>query len=273
MENPSVLTSLADLGRQHRLNRLLTGSPRRALVVAIDHGLFMGPVSGARVLAQTASAVLAAGPDAIQLTPGGIARVGDALTTSRSALVYRLDSTNVWRSEKLPPSPGYWAPIGSPPEALHVDAAVAVAFLLGGWGDDRMERANFEQLAVWSRECRALGIPFMVEPLPLSGKVETRSDGELVRVLARIATEIGCDILKLDFDGDAEAFAELVADAGVPVLVRGGPKAADRNVYLNNMRTAIGAGASGLVVGRNVFDGVDPATAVNELLTLVHGSN
>jgi DhnA family fructose-bisphosphate aldolase class Ia len=270
MANAAMLTALTDLGRQHRLNRLLSGSTPRALVVAIDHGLFMGPVSGANVLAETLAAVIAAGPDGVQLTPGGIGRAGDLLAAPRPALVYRLDTTNVWRAERLAPSPGYWAPVGTPAEAVGVDAAVAVAFLLGQWGDDHMERDNVEQLARWSRECRSLGMPFMIEPLPLSGKVETRLDGRLVRSLARIASEIGCDLLKLDFDGDAEAFAELVADAAVPVLVRGGPRAANRDAYLSSMRTALAAGASGLVVGRNVFDGIDPRQAIHELLAVIH---
>ena len=251
---------------------LLRGDPPRALVVAIDHGMFMGPIEGARISGQVVRRVLEAGPDAVQLTPGIIRRERRELQAAERCVVYRLDTTNVWRSTPLPPAPGYWSPVGSVDDARSLDADVAVAFLLGGWADDSMERDNIRQLGRWARECRAAGLPFMVEPLPISGKVDTHHDGHLVRMLARIAVEIGCDLLKLDFDGDINGFAEMLEDVGVPVLVRGGPKATDRHQYLAAMAAALGAGAAGLVVGRNVFAESDPATAVRELQDLVHST-
>lgn len=257
------------LGTRRRLARLL-GQDDRLLVVAIDHGLFMGPIPGARVLHEVIASVVAARPDAVQLNGGAIRKSSDVLSRSDVRLVYRLDTTNVWRPEPLTPGPGYWAPKGTVQEAQHLGADAVVAFLLGGWADDAMERANLTQLAQWATEARDLGIPLMIEPLPISGKVTSSVDGELIRILSRMAVEIGCDLLKLDFDGDVDAFRELIADADVPVLVRGGPTAANQVAYLDSMRLAIRTGASGLVVGRNVFDNPDPALAVREMMELLH---
>jgi DhnA family fructose-bisphosphate aldolase class Ia len=259
----------SEIGRRRRLDALFRDGSHRALVVAIDHGLFMGPVPGASILRDTVAGVLAGNPHGIQLTPGAVRTCGDLLASTSAALVYRLDMTNAWRSDRLSPTPGYWAPVGTPIDAVRCGASVAVAFVLGGWADDSMERENFAQLAEWSRECRDLGLPFMLEPLPLSGKVTSRVDGQVVRVLARIATEIGCDLLKLDYDGDADAFTELLADASVPVLVRGGPKASDRRAFVSGLAHALALGARGLVVGRNAFEGPDAAAHVAELRGLV----
>jgi DhnA family fructose-bisphosphate aldolase class Ia len=266
------MEGLSERGRSRRLAQLLRAPHGRSVVVAIDHGQFMGVVPGAEVLRDAVGRVLDGRPDALQLTVGSVRRCGDLPAFHEVPLVLRLDTTNVWREGGLPPSPGYWAPLTSPAEALRCGASVAVAFLLGGWDDDELERENLKQLATWSRECDALGLPFMIEPLPLSGKLESASDARLVRTLSRIAAEIGCDVLKVDYSGDAEAFAELVADAGVPVLARGGPKATTAADYLNAVASAVAAGASGVVVGRNVFDQDHPHEVLRDLRDVVHQS-
>lgn len=265
-----MLPGINERGLKRRTQQLFRPPNYRSIVVAIDHGQFMGPVAGAHVLTDTVSKVVAGGPDAIQLTAGSVRRCADIPGFDEVPLVLRLDTTNVWRDGALAPSPGYWSPLASPEDAAAVGASAAVAFLLGGWADDTMERENLRQLARWSRECSALGIPFMIEPLPLSGKLESESDAGLVRTLARVAVEVGCDILKLDFSGDEPAFAELVADAGVPVLVRGGPKASDAETYLKGVASALAAGGAGVVVGRNVFDTDEPKTVIDELKSVVH---
>jgi DhnA family fructose-bisphosphate aldolase class Ia len=261
---------LSETGRARRRSQLLRPPHDRSVIVAIDHGQFMGPVPGAMQLAETVSRVVAGKPDAIQLTPGSVRRCSEIPGFNEVPLVLRLDTTNVWRGAPLAPSPGYWAPLSTPSDALAAGASAAVAFLLGGWADDAVERDNVRQLAAWSRQCADLGLLFMIEPLPLSGKLESTSDATLVRTLARVASEIGCDILKLDYSGDETAFAELVADAGAPVLARGGPRASTRDEYLAGVDAAIRAGASGVVVGRNVFEDDDPSDQIDALRRVVH---
>jgi len=265
------MKSLSEIGRSRRRGQLLRNPLGRSIVVAIDHGQFMGPVSGARVLTETVARVVAGRPDAIQLTSGGIRRCESIPGFSEIPMVLRLDTTNVWRDKTLAPSPGYWAPLASPLDALSAGACAVVAFLLGGWGDDLMERKNVQQLSSWSRECAEIGMPFMIEPLPLSGKLESKSDSDLVRVLSRMAVDIGCDVLKVDFSGDVDAFSELVSDAGIPVLARGGPRAESTEEYLAGVASAMTAGASGVVVGRNVFDQEDTGQQIRALRQVVYG--
>lgn len=266
------MLDLSALGKRRRLGQLLRPPSQRVIVVAVDHGLFMGPVAGARVLTDTLTRLAEARPDAVQLTAGSIRRCAHIESIDALPFVMRLDTTNAWRTGSLAPSPGYWAPVAAPADAARAGAAAAVAFLLGGWPDDELERRNVETLARWGRECDELGLPFMIEPLPLGGKVESNSDAELVRTLSRMAAELGCDLLKVDFDGNHEAFAELVADIHVPVLARGGPKSPDPDAYLEAVTAALDAGASGVVVGRNVFDQADPSAMLHALAALVHNS-
>ncbi len=250
---------------------LLRGTPPRALMVAIDHGLFVGPVAGAAIVRDALGGALRARPDAIELSPGIMHREHKVVRSAGLSLVYRLDTTNVWREDPLRPSPGYWAPIGSVDDAAALGADVAVAFLLGGWADDSTERDNIKQLAIWARECRSAGLPLMLEPLPISGKVESRNESRIVRTLARMAVEIGCSCLKLDFDGDLDTFGELIADVNVPVLVHGRPGTDDAEAYLASMAAALRAGAAGLVVGRTVLAKPNVETAVRTNTRLIHG--
>jgi DhnA family fructose-bisphosphate aldolase class Ia len=129
------MQGLAESGRQRRLSAILRPPRSRTVIVAVDHGQFMGPVPGALVLRDTVDRVVAGGPDAIQLTPGGVRRCADVPGFEAVPLVLRLDTTNVWRTNVLAPSPGYWRPLAEPADAVACGASAAVAFLLGGWSE------------------------------------------------------------------------------------------------------------------------------------------
>mgnify|MGYP006269725773 CR=1 FL=1 len=104
---------------------------RRTIVVAVDHGLFMGPIPGTRDLHALLPQLVGGGADAIQLTPGQAEHNAAAFSGRQApALVVRLDATNIWRKGELKPQPGYWAPVATPRRALQLGGHVAVCFLL-----------------------------------------------------------------------------------------------------------------------------------------------
>lgn len=244
---------------------------QRTIVVAVDHGLFMGPIPGARDLSSLLPQLVAGGADAIQLTPGQAAHHAAAFRgRAAPALVVRLDSTDIWRKGALSPDPGYWTAVATPKRALQLGGHVAVCFLLYGWGNDTVEAANLAQVGRWAEECADLGLPLMVEPLAIAPRVADENEAESVALGVRMAVEAGASLIKCNYAGQPESFCEMVASCPVPILARGGPKASSEAEYLAQVRDIIVSGGRGLVVGRNIFQAERPAETLHKLVGIVH---
>lgn len=260
-----------DLGRQRRLGRILNPESGRAVVVAVDHGLFIGPLPQLESVPETVAAVVRGEPDAVQMTPGAALSAG-ALLPKRGAptLILRIDATNIWRARPAA-HPVYHAAVASPTEAVRLGADAAVCFLFAGYEDDRAERDNLERLAAWAAECRSLGLPLIVEPLGITPDGRPVRDVDLVRLLVRMAWEAGADLIKADYTGDPASFARVCASVPVPVLVRGGPRMDTAAETLQVVSDALQAGAAGVVFGRNIWQQPNPAAMVRAIALLCHG--
>ena len=69
---------------------------------------------------------------------------------------------------------------------------------------------------------------------------------------------------------DVSVYGRVVEIAGrIPVLVRGGGKAADREI-LERTEALIAQGAAGIVYGRNIIQHANPAGMTRALMALVH---
>lgn len=114
--------------------------------------------------------------------------------------------------------------------------------------------------------CDELGIPLLAHVYPRTikdGKEYHYQDlkekdpeayAKLVRHGARIAADLGADIIKVPFTGTAESFRTVVESTyGVPVVMAGGP-IAPVQTFIEEAHAAIEAGARGIAVGRNYFE-------------------
>src|SRR6478672_4455011 len=102
---------LRSSGISLRLGRIFDPASHNTVVVALDHGLFMGPLPGLRRPADVAAQLFEAGVDAIQSPPGQAVDVANcAASRSRASILFRLESTNACRTGSFSPSPGFWAP-------------------------------------------------------------------------------------------------------------------------------------------------------------------
>jgi fructose-bisphosphate aldolase/2-amino-3,7-dideoxy-D-threo-hept-6-ulosonate synthase len=140
-------------------------------------------------------------------------------------------------------------------EALVLGADAVVLFTaLGGDAEPSM----IGILAGVGRECAALGMPFIAEAeFPTTyASVEALKEQygfEYLRRNVRLCAELGADIVKTNWPGDAEGFAKLVeAVNGIPVVLAGGSRLEDAEL-LTRMEQAVAAGAIGCSVGRNIF--------------------
>ena len=94
----------------------------------------------------------------------------------------------------------------------------------------------------------------------------------MFRVLqVRLACELGADVIKCDLPDAIADFSKLRnVCAPRPVLLRGGEKGEEAAV-LAYAEKLIGAGASGLVYGRNIIHHEDPVAITRKFMNKIHG--
>jgi DhnA family fructose-bisphosphate aldolase class Ia len=97
-------------------------------------------------------------------------------------------------------------------------------------------------------------------------------DGDLGKIvtLVRQAVELGADLIKADPTDDVTQYHRVIESAaGIPVLVRGGGRASEEEVF-RRTHALLREGASGIVYGRNVIQHARPAAITRALMALVH---
>jgi DhnA family fructose-bisphosphate aldolase class Ia len=158
--------------------------------------------------------------------------------------------------------------------ALRLDAACVVVNILQLPDQPGVHERCLENVAALRAACDTTGMPLMVEPLVMkgSGADGYGVDGDPAKIipLVRQAVELGADVIKADPTADISIYHKVVETAaGIPVLVRGGGRASDDEIF---RRTAevMRQGARGIVYGRNVIQHADPTRMTRALMALVH---
>lgn len=257
-------------GAQLRQSRVLNPETGKGIVVAIDHGLFIGPLPGVESTSAAIDRLLPGFPDAIQMTPGTArANLAKFYGRNKPGVVVRLDATNIWR-KKPAPKEGYYAQVASVKDAVQLGADAVVTFLFAGYDTDAQEADNLQVLQRIGADARESGIPFIVEPLAIQKGSNVVRDFEIMKLIVRMASEVGADLIKADFPENKKQFDELVGIASVPILVRGGPKMDSDKEMLQMVKDAIDCGAAGIVFGRNVWQHGRPAAILKALAEIVH---
>ncbi len=260
---------------QARWNRLFAADGK-CFDVAIDHGFFNEHsfLPGIADIRQAVETLVAAGPDAIQLTPGQAKYLQRIPNPHKPALVMRTDVANIYGSRL--PRTLFSELIADPLEqALRWDAACVVVNLLYIPGEPELHHQCVRNVAKLKPQCERYGMPLMVEPLVLQDNAAAGGymvDGDLTKILplVRQAVELGADIIKADPCDDLDEYHRVIEVAGdVPVLVRGGGKAGEREI-LQRTETLMKQGARGIVYGRNVIQHENPAAITKALMDILH---
>ena len=87
---------------------------------------------------------------------------------------------------------------------------------------------------------------------------------------ARVAFEMGCDVAKTTWTGDAESFKHVTSAAPIPMLVAGGANTGDTRSVLLMVEKAMKAGAAGVCMGRQVFAHKYPGKMAMALRRIIH---
>jgi class I fructose-bisphosphate aldolase len=123
-------------------------------------------------------------------------------------------------------------------------------------------------------QAHLMDLPVIAWMYPRGGKVKIDTAKEIVAYAARAGLEVGADAVKIKYSGDVESFSWAVKCAGkVKVFMSGGPKADTQKDFLKQVREVMDAGATGVAVGRNVWQDRDPLRVAKMLKSIVIENN
>lgn len=259
-----------------RLNRLFNPQTGRCFDVAIDHGFFNEAsfLAGIENLPKAIATLVAAAPDAIQLTLGQAPHLQGLPVRPKPALVLRTDVANVYGNQL--PRALFSRIIADPVvQALRLDAACVVVNLFRIPDQPEVADQCIQNILTLKPLCDHYGMPLMIEPLVFQSNAKAGGymvDGDPHKIipLVRQAVELGADIIKADPTDDVSIYHKVVETAGgIPVLVRGGGRVSDE-VILQRTADLIAQGARGIVYGRNIIQHPNPAAMTRALMAVLH---
>lgn len=259
-----------------RIYRLFNPKTNRCFDVALDHGFFNEGsfLSGIENIRKAVEVLVAAAPDAIQLTIGQAPQLQRVPLRPKPALVLRTDVANVYGNQL--PRTLYSRMIEEPVlQAVRLDAACVVVNLFRIPDQPEVADQCIQNILRLKPECEKYGMPLMIEPLVFQPNVKAGGymvDGDLGKIipLVRQAVELGADIIKADPTDDVLQYHKVIEVAGdIPVLVRGGSKAPEAEILVRT-EELLRQGAAGIVYGRNIIQHPKPDAITKALMAVVH---
>jgi len=119
------------------------------------------------------------------------------------------------------------------------------------------------------REAHEKNMPVIAWIYPRGKSIQKRASGELLAYAARVALEIGADMVKVHWNGNEHDLMWAVEAAGAcNVVVAGGLKTTQTEL-LKNVKTVIATGATGLAIGRNVWQARDPLELTRKIKEVI----
>jgi len=252
-------------GAEIRLSRLFDGGSN-VVVAAIDHGLYNGPRPGFEDLAAVIGPLR--GADAILVSPGMATHLGAAFDyRGAPAMIVRLNWGTQYATQ--------WSyhesrsvPMVSAAEAIALGADVVLVGMSIKTGSEAVDAENVAMVARCVSEARAAGVPIVGEVYPAGHEdLSPEERHEVISIGCRIVAELGVDLVKTFFTG--APFGEVVRSTPIPILALGARKLPHERDALELAASAVGAGARGVVFGRNLIGARDPARFLEALQEVV----
>lgn len=249
------------LGKSIRLERIFNRNTHRTIIVPLDHGVSVGPIFGLVDLRDTVNKVAEGGANAV-LMHKGIPRRSHRGSGRDIGLIIHLSA-----SSDLSPFPNAKTLVGEVEDALRLGAdAISVHLNLG----DETERYMLNELGRISSSAENWGMPLLAMVYARGTKIKNEYDPDVVKHCARLAEELGADVVKVPYTGDMDSFREVVDGCDIPVVIAGGPKMENQKDILQMAYDSVKSGGSGLSVGRNIFQAPNPTLLVKALNGIVH---
>lgn len=239
-------------GLENRLSRIFQ-KDNHTIMLAVDHGYFLGPTSGLEVPKKTIEPLISFA-DSLMLTRG-------ILRTSISSdipvpIVLRVSGGNSIIGKELSDEDI----TVSMEDAIRLNvSAVALSLYVGS----EYQHRTIINLSRLVDEGEKYGIPVLA--VTAVGREMVR-DSKYLALCCRIAAEHGAHFVKTYHCKD---FRKVVESCPVPLVIAGGKKIPEKDA-LQVAFNAIQDGASGVDMGRNIFQSTHPVAMIKAVRAIVH---
>jgi putative autoinducer-2 (AI-2) aldolase len=242
-----------DWGMKNRMSHIIDPKDGHTLMLAVDHGYFMGPTTGLEQLDHLVKPLISYA-DTLMLTRGALRNYVDPDT--RIPIVLRVSGG----SSIVGPELLHEGIIANMEDAIRLNVAgVAFSILVG----EAFERDTLLSFARIIDEAERYGIPVIA--VTAVGK-DMGKDARYLSLASRMAAEFGAHIVKTYF---CDAFEKVVESCPVPIVIAGGKKQPEMDA-LQMAYDALQAGAIGVDMGRNIFQSENPVAMVKAVRAIVH---
>jgi putative autoinducer-2 (AI-2) aldolase len=244
-----------DWGLKNRLARIFNPDSGRTVMLAIDHGYFQGPTTG---LERIDLDILPLAPyaDTLMLTRGILRSVVPPSHTK--SIVLRVSGGTSILKE-----------LSNEEIAVDIEDAIrlnvcamAVQVFIGG----EYERQSIINMTKMVDIGTRYGIPTLA--VTAVGKDMAR-DARYFRLATRICAELGAHYIKTYYVEDG--FETVTSSCPVPIVMAGGKKLPELDA-LTMAYKAIQEGASGVDMGRNIFQSESPVSMIQAIKAVVHNN-
>jgi putative autoinducer-2 (AI-2) aldolase len=240
-------------GLKNRLARIIKPQNNRALMLAVDHGYFLGPTEKLENAKKTISPLLKY-CDSLMLTRG-VQRTSVDPNTS-VPMVLRVSGGASIIGEDLSQE----EITVTMEEAIRLNvSAIAMSMFVGS----KYENQTIVNLGKLVSEANRYGIPVLA--VTAVGK-ELGKDARYLSLACRIAAEQGAHVVKTYY---CDNFKKVVEACPVPIIVAGGKKIPERDA-MQLTYNAIKAGAVGVDMGRNIWQSENPVPMIRAIRSIVH---
>lgn len=244
-----------DWGIKNRLSNIIKPDTGRTVMLAVDHGYFLGPTTKLENARKTIEPLLPYA-DALMLTRGILrtsvdpeASIPIVLRVSGGASITGKDLANEGITTSIE-------------EAVRLNvSAVALSIFVG----TDYEHQTLLNLACLVNEAQPYGIPVLA--VTAVGKELGKRDVRFLSLSCRIAAELGASFVKTYY---CDEFEKVVESCPVPVVIAGGPKSETELDALKMAYDAIQKGAVGVDMGRNIWQSPYPIPMIKAVKAVVH---
>jgi len=244
-----------DYGLKNRMSRMIRPSTGRSVMLACDHGYFMGPTRSLEDPRKTISPLVPYA-DVVSVTRG-ILRSSVDPEWDIPILLRVSGGTSILKEDLS--DEGI---ITSMREAVRLNASAVSISIFVGSPNEKQTLLNLGRLVDEGGE---YGVPVMA--ITAVGKELEKRDHRYLALACRIAAEVGAHIVKTYY---CEGFSKVVDGCPVPLVVAGGPKLSTEADVFQLVQKAVQEGAVGVDMGRNIWQNDNPVAVIKGIRAIVH---
>lgn len=244
-----------DWGMKNRLARIINPETQKAVMLAFDHGYFLGPTHKLEVPRDTITPLLPYA-DTIMLTRG-VLRTSVAPDSGANVVLRVSGGTSI-----TGPHLEDEGITTSFEDAIRLNVAgVGLSVFVG----TQFERQTLLGLAELVNQGEKYGIPVL--GITAVGKELEKRDARYLALCCRICAELGAHIVKTYY---CDEFEKVTNSCPVPIVIAGGPKLETEMDVFNMTHDAIARGAVGVDMGRNIWQHQYPVAMLRAIRSIVH---